>query len=65
MTDLAIIIVNWNVKDLLKNCLNSALKDISAGNLAAEIWVVDNASTDGAVDMLRRDFPNIHLIVCS
>jgi GT2 family glycosyltransferase len=62
MADLAIVIVNWNVKDLLRNCLTSALADITAGNLSAEIWVVDNASTDGSVDMLRRDFPNIHLI---
>lgn len=62
MTDLAIVIVNWNVKDLLQNCLNSVLKDISAGKVSADVWVVDNASTDGSVDMLRRDFPTVHLI---
>ncbi|MFC1976175.1 glycosyltransferase family 2 protein [Chloroflexota bacterium] len=62
MIELAIIIVNWNVKDLLKNCLASTLADIATGNLSAEIWVVDNASTDGSVEMLRRDFPQVHLI---
>jgi len=62
MTGLAIVIVNWNVKELLRNCLTSVLKDISAGNLTADIWVVDNASTDGSVDMLYHDFPQAHMI---
>jgi GT2 family glycosyltransferase len=62
MTDLAIVIVNWNVKTLLKNCLASILQDSSGSNLSVAIWVVDNASTDGSVDMLRRDFPHVHLI---
>jgi GT2 family glycosyltransferase len=62
MIDLAIIIVNWNVKELLKNCLVSTLADIAASNLSAEIWVVDNASSDGSVEMLRRHFPQVHLI---
>jgi N-acetylglucosaminyl-diphospho-decaprenol L-rhamnosyltransferase len=62
MTDLAIIIVNWNVRDLLAACLRSVQADLSASYLSAEIWVVDNASSDGSVDMLRRDFPDIHLI---
>ncbi|MBN1221021.1 MAG: glycosyltransferase family 2 protein [Anaerolineae bacterium] len=60
--DLAIIIVNWNVKDLLRRCLASVLADLTASNLSAETWVVDNASTDGSVVMLRRDFPEVRLI---
>jgi GT2 family glycosyltransferase len=59
---LAIIIVNWNVKDLLRNCLNSVLADIAANNLSAAVWVVDNASTDGSAPMLRRDFPEVHVV---
>ncbi len=62
MTDLAIVVVNWNVKELLRNCLTSVLKDISTSNLAVAIWVVDNASTDGSVDMLGHDFPQVHVI---
>ena len=62
MTDLAIIIVNWNVHDMLAACLRSVQADLATSNLSAEIWVVDNASTDGSVDMLRRDFPGIRLI---
>lgn len=59
---LAVIIVNWNVKDLLRDCLTSALADIAAANLAAEIRVVDNASTDDSVAMVRAEFPQVRLI---
>ena len=62
MTDLAIVIVNWNVRDMLAACLHSVQSDLAHSRLSAQIWVVDNASTDGSVEMLRRDFPNIHLI---
>ncbi len=61
--DLSIIIVNWNVKDLLGNCLHSLLDadQIPAG-LMLEIIVVDSASTDGSPDMVRQEFPPVHLI---
>jgi hypothetical protein len=59
---LAIIIVNWNVRDLLAACLHSVEADLSASRLTATIWVVDNASTDDSVAMLRRDFPQVQLI---
>lgn len=60
MTDLSIIIVNWNVADLLRNCLNSILSNLPPGDY--EIIVVDSASTDGSVDMLKHDYPQIKLI---
>lgn len=59
---LAVIIVNWNVADLLAACLRSVLADLAASRLAGQVWVVDNASTDGSVDLLRRDFPGVRLI---
>lgn len=62
MTDLAIIIVNWNVRDLLVTCLHSIRADLANSNLTVQIWVVDNGSSDGSVAMLRRDFPEVHLI---
>jgi GT2 family glycosyltransferase len=62
MTDLAIIIVNWNVQDMLAACLRTVQADLNADELSAQIWVVDNASTDDSVALLRRDFPKVHLI---
>jgi GT2 family glycosyltransferase len=55
--DISIIIVNWNTKDLLKNCLDSVYQTVN--NLALEVIVVDNASTDGSCEMLERDFPQV------
>lgn len=55
--DVSIVIVNWNTKDLLKNCLNSVYQTIN--NLTYEIIVVDNASSDGSIKMLGRDFPQV------
>ncbi len=59
--DLSIIIVNWNVKDLLRQCLRSLLSS-QIGNLTTEIIVVDSASTDGSPQMVRREFPQVRLI---
>lgn len=57
---LSIVIVSYNVRDLLKACLNS----ISRGGVAEpEVWVVDNASTDGSVEMIRQCFPTVNLIL--
>ncbi len=57
---LAVIIVNYNVKYFLEQALRAALK--SCEGLEAEIWVVDNNSTDGSADMVRQKFPAIKLI---
>ncbi|MDD3806993.1 MAG: glycosyltransferase [Candidatus Marinimicrobia bacterium] len=61
--DLSIIIVSYNVRDLLKQCLlsiNNACK-----SLTVEIFVVDNRSVDGTPDMIHKDFPHVHLIANS
>lgn len=64
MSHLAIIIVSWNVKNLLADCLRSVFDDLSGAShwLTAEVWVVDNASNDGSTAMVRRDFPEVKLI---
>ena len=59
--DLAIVILNYNTADLLRECLRSLQARRGAGRVA--ICVVDNASTDASVDMVRREFPAVHLIV--
>jgi GT2 family glycosyltransferase len=61
--DLSIIVVNWNVKELLDACLQSLLKaSHSTPRLAIEIIVVDSASSDGSPQMVRDRFPQVRLI---
>lgn len=60
MIDLSIIIVNYNVKEFLLNLLSSIRK--AAKNISSEIIVVDNASDDGSVEILREKFPDVKLI---
>jgi Predicted glycosyltransferases len=59
--DISVIIVNWNTKDLLRNCLNSLSKTVH--NLIFEVIVIDNASSDGSVAMLESEFPSVIRIV--
>ena len=63
---LSIVIVNYNVKYFLKQCLSSvfaARRELSDGTrLELDVWVVDNDSVDGSVDMVRSDFPAVHVI---
>jgi GT2 family glycosyltransferase len=61
--NLSIVIVNWNTRDLLAQCLMS----IREGDLALECYdvetfIVDNASTDGSGAMVQDRFPEVHLI---
>jgi len=60
MLDLSIIIVNYNTCDLLRDCLHSIYN--SAGDISHEVIVVDNASSDDSVSMVRREFPQTCLI---
>ncbi len=60
MIDLSIVVVSYNVRDLLAQCLLSL--DGQAQHLATEIFVVDNASHDGSAAMVREKFPRAHLI---
>lgn len=60
--DLSIIIVSWNVRDLLRDCLRSI--EATIGDLSLETIVVDGASADGTVDMVRAEFPAVRLIAC-
>jgi len=59
---LTVIIVSWNVRDLLMACLRSLQADLERAGLAADIWVVDNGSTDGTPEAVARDFPAARLI---
>lgn len=60
-TLLSVVIVSFNTCDLLKKCLESLLKEVEG--LAYEIIVVDNASKDASVTMVKSYFPEVKLIV--
>ena len=77
MIDLSVVIVSWNVCDLLRRCLHSVLgaRPLVTGNeqdrarfrpvppeFSIEVVVVDNASTDDSVDMVRTEFPRVRMI---
>ena len=59
--DLAVIIVSWNVRDLLLEALRSLLADLEASHLRARVLVVDSASGDGSADAVRAAFPQVEL----
>jgi N-acetylglucosaminyl-diphospho-decaprenol L-rhamnosyltransferase len=58
--DLSIIIVSYDVVDMLRDCLRSLRPDLE--RLRAEVYVVDNASSDGSADMVAAEFPWVRLI---
>ncbi len=58
--DISIVIVNYNVKDFLKQCLDSIRE--SSNNLKVETIVVDNDSQDGSVELLEPLYPEVNFI---
>lgn len=58
--DLSVIIVNYNVVYFLEQCLNSVFA--ASKNLNVEVFVVDNNSVDGSVELVREKFRNVKLI---
>ena len=58
--DVSIVIVNWNTKKLLYDCLTSVYA--TTKEVSFEVIVIDNASRDGSVEMIKSDFPKVELI---
>jgi GT2 family glycosyltransferase len=58
--DLSVILVSWNTKALLKDCLESLYRHTS--DVTFEIFVVDNVSKDGSAEMVKEFFPDVLLI---
>jgi N-acetylglucosaminyl-diphospho-decaprenol L-rhamnosyltransferase len=58
--DVSVCVANWNCRDLLRGCLAS-LQDQPQG-VSLEVIVVDNASSDGAADMVAKEFPEVVLL---
>jgi O-antigen biosynthesis protein len=59
--DLSVIIVSFNVRDYLYNCLTTVKS--AADKIDCEIFVVDNNSEDGSSEMVRNEFPDVRLIL--
>ncbi len=57
---LSVVIVNYNVEYFLEQCILSVLK--ASEGLSTEIFMVDNASVDGSVKMVREKFPSVRVI---
>jgi GT2 family glycosyltransferase len=60
MLDLGIVVVSYNTRELLRDCLRSVYA--SRGDLTFKVCVVDNASSDGSVEMVAKTFPQAQLI---
>jgi len=57
-----IVILNWNGKELLSQCLPSVVEAVRVDARPHEILLVDNGSTDGSVEMVKQEFPQVRLI---
>ena len=60
--DLAVVLVTWNVHDLIANALRSLLADLQSTPLSFRVVVVDSASSDGTPDVIHKQFPQVELI---
>lgn len=58
--DVSIIIVNYNTKQILSDCLSSIYKETK--KISFEVIVSDNGSTDGSIEMIKKCYPNVILI---
>lgn len=61
MQTLAVIIVSWNVRDLLDRCLETLQADLERTQALSQVWVVDNASTDGSAALVREKHTWVNL----
>lgn len=59
--DLAIVVVSYNVRELTRGCLQSVYAALRHSGLEGQVWVVDNASTDGSAAMVSAEFPQATL----
>jgi GT2 family glycosyltransferase len=60
VVDASVVIVSWNVRELLSGCIHSVMA--SRGDLAIQVIVVDNASDDGTAKAVEQDFPEVELV---
>jgi len=58
--ELSILIVNWNTRDFLRDCLQSLYRSVKGTSF--EVIVVDNASGDGSIEMIKENYPETRLV---
>ena len=63
MVDLTVVVVSWNVRELLARCLESVRASLVSSGLSWQLAVVDNASTDGSPKVVHESFPEAALFV--
>jgi len=61
MVDIAIVIVTWNTRYLIGDCLSTLYADLVTSGLTGQVYVVDSASSDGTADYVRENFPDVDL----
>jgi GT2 family glycosyltransferase len=61
-TDLAVISVTWNNRDVILNALRTLYDDLATSNLDAAVWIIDNQSSDGTPQLIREQFPQTNVI---
>ncbi|MCX6030452.1 MAG: glycosyltransferase family 2 protein [Chloroflexi bacterium] len=62
LATLAVVIVSYNVRELLAACLNATFASLAVSGLSSSVIVVDNVSSDGSAAMVAAEFPQVHLI---
>ena len=58
--DVSVIVVSWNTRDILRDCLHSIFEQTK--RITFDVFVIDNNSRDGSVEMVRTEFPAVKLI---
>ena len=64
MIDLAVAVVTWNNADVIADALQSLLADLQCSGLSSDVWLVDSASSDATVAIVRERFAAVNLIAC-
>ncbi len=59
---ISVVVVSWNTKQLLKDCISSLMVELGSLGLESEIFVIDNDSKDGSGEMIANEFPSVNLI---
>lgn len=62
MLDLAVVVVTWNNETIITDTLQSVIDDLESTQLDYEVWLVDSASTDNTVSVVRSNFLTVELI---